>query len=184
MELSKQESRSSAGNNQEAEQAGITQLSRQLSSGGEGDDRGWDGLMASPTWWTWVWVSSRSWWWTGKPGVLQSKGSQRVRHDWVIEFNWTELITNEGLTCPCQLTIFPNTKLLNEESRNRRTAQHVYKIIGMRRNNNYLRTQRTWKNPDNLCLSHLKVIICQGFIYYSFPFMEYFLCTRFAIKAV
>ena len=44
--------------------------------GGEGDDRGWDGWMSSPTWWTWVWVSSGSWWWTGKPGVLQSMGSQ------------------------------------------------------------------------------------------------------------
>ena len=46
--------------------------------------------MASPTQWTWVWVSSRSWWWTGKPSVLQSIGSLRVGHDWVIELNWTE----------------------------------------------------------------------------------------------
>ena len=45
-------------------------------------DRGWDGWMASPIWWTWVWVGSRSWWWTGKPGVLQSRGSQRVRQNW------------------------------------------------------------------------------------------------------
>ena len=55
---------------------------------GEGDDRGWDGWMASPTWWTWVWVNSGSWWWTGMPGVLQSMGSQRVRHDWATELNW------------------------------------------------------------------------------------------------
>ena len=48
----------------------------------EGDDRGWDGWMASLTWWTWVWASSGSWWWTGRPGVLQSMGSPRVRHDW------------------------------------------------------------------------------------------------------
>ena len=47
----------------------------------------WDGWMASPTQWTWVWVNSRSWWWTGRPGVLQSMGSQRVRHDWT-ELNW------------------------------------------------------------------------------------------------
>ena len=46
---------------------------------------GWDGWMASPTWWTWVWVGSGSWWWTGKFGVLQSLGSQRVRHDWATE---------------------------------------------------------------------------------------------------
>ena len=62
-----------------------------LEVGGEGDDRGWDGWMASPTQWTWVWVKSRSWWWTGKPGMLQSMGSERVRHDWVTELNWTEL---------------------------------------------------------------------------------------------
>ena len=49
-----------------------------LKAGGEGDDRGWDGWMASSTQWTWVWASSRSWRWTGKPGVLQSTGSQRV----------------------------------------------------------------------------------------------------------
>ena len=57
--------------------------------GREGDDRGWDGWMASPTQWTWIWVNSRSWWWTGRPGVLQSMGSQRVRHDWATELNWT-----------------------------------------------------------------------------------------------
>ena len=59
--------------------------------GGEGDDRGWDGWMASPTQWTWVWINSRSWWWIRRPSVLQSMGSQRVRHKWVIELNWTEL---------------------------------------------------------------------------------------------
>ena len=52
---------------------------------------GWDRWMASPTQWTWVWVDSGSWWWTGRPGVLQSMGSQRVRHDWPTELNWTEL---------------------------------------------------------------------------------------------
>ena len=57
---------------------------------GEGDDRGWDGWMASLTQWTWVWVNSRIWWWTEKPSVLQSIGSQRVRHDWVTELNWTD----------------------------------------------------------------------------------------------
>ena len=61
-----------------------------LGAGGEGDDRGWDGWMASPTHWTWVWVNSGSWWWTGRPGVLQFMGSQRVGHDWATELNWTE----------------------------------------------------------------------------------------------
>ena len=56
-----------------------------MKAGGEGDDRGWDGWMASLTQWMWVWASSSSWWWTGKPGVLQSVGSQRVRHDWATE---------------------------------------------------------------------------------------------------
>ena len=56
-----------------------------IEGGGEGDDRRWDGWMASPTWWTWVWVSSQRWRWTGKPGVLQSMGSQRLRHDWKTE---------------------------------------------------------------------------------------------------
>ena len=65
-----------------------------LKAGGEGDDRGWDGWMASLTWWTWVSASSGSWWWTGKPGVLQSMGSQRVGHDWVTELNWTDLIND------------------------------------------------------------------------------------------
>ena len=45
-------------------------------------DRGWDGWMASPTQWTWVWVNSGSWWWTGRPGMLQFMGLQRVGHDW------------------------------------------------------------------------------------------------------
>ena len=54
----------------------------------EGDDRGWDGWMASPTQWTWIWASSRSWWWTGKPGMLQSMESQRVWHNWMTKLNW------------------------------------------------------------------------------------------------
>ena len=58
-----------------------------LSLRGEGDDRGWDGWMASQTLWMWVWVNSGSWWWTGRPGVLWSMGSHRVRHDWVTELN-------------------------------------------------------------------------------------------------
>ena len=81
-----------------------------LKAEGEGDDRGWDGCMASLTWWTWVWTSSRSWWWTGKPGVLQSMGLQRVGNNWVTELNWAcvrdhcyalppEASTKENQTC-------------------------------------------------------------------------------------
>ena len=65
-----------------------------LKGGVEGDDRRWDGWMASPTRWTWVWASSRNWWWTGRPGVLQSMRSQRVGHYWVTELNW---ICSSGL---------------------------------------------------------------------------------------
>ena len=63
-----------------------------LGAGGEGDNRGWDGWMASLTRWMWVWVNSRSWWWTGRPGVLQFMGSQGVGHDWATELNWTEVL--------------------------------------------------------------------------------------------
>ena len=62
-----------------------------LGAGGKGNNRGWDGCVASPTQWTWVWVNSGRWWWTGRPGVLRFMGSQRVRHDWATELNWTEL---------------------------------------------------------------------------------------------
>ena len=68
-----------------------------LGARGEGDDRGWDGWMASPTRWTWVWVNSGSWWWTERPGVLQFIGSQRVGHNWATELNWTEGIWGLGL---------------------------------------------------------------------------------------
>ena len=78
-----------------------------LRTGGEGDDRGWDGRMSSSTPCTWVWVDSGSWWWTGRPGVLWFMGSQRVRHDWATELK----LMHHGLpggasdkepTCQCR----------------------------------------------------------------------------------
>ena len=63
-----------------------------LRAGGEEYDRGWDGWMVSPTQGTWVWVDSRSWWWTGRPGVLQFMESQRVGHDWATELKWSIVI--------------------------------------------------------------------------------------------
>ena len=57
----------------------------------------WDGWMASLTQWTWVWVNSGSWWWTGRPGVLRFMGLQRVGHDWATELNWTELISSSWI---------------------------------------------------------------------------------------
>ena len=65
---------------------------QRLQTGGEGNDRRWDGWMASLTQGAWVWASSRSWWWTGKPDVLQSMGSQNVGHDWATELNWMQFI--------------------------------------------------------------------------------------------
>ena len=67
-----------------------------LRAGGEGDDRGWDGWMASLTWWTWIWVDSGSWWWTGKPGVLRSMGLQIQTQ----LSNWTEL-NSASIKCVC-----------------------------------------------------------------------------------
>ena len=68
-----------------------------LGAGGEGDDRGWDGWMASPTRRTWVWVNSGSWWWTGRPGVLWIMGLQRVGHDWATELNWKLMVATVRL---------------------------------------------------------------------------------------
>ena len=70
---------------------------KRLKAGGEEDDRGWAGWMASLTQWTWVWVNSGSWWWTGRPGVLQFMELQRVGHDWVTELNWTNLTSEARL---------------------------------------------------------------------------------------
>ena len=69
-----------------------------LGAGGEGDDRGWDGWMASPTQWTWECVNSGSWWWTGRPGVLWFMGSQRVGHNWATELNRTLTISLKALS--------------------------------------------------------------------------------------
>ena len=76
-----------------------------LRAGGKGDDRGWDGWMASPTQWMWVWVNSGSWWWTGRPGMLQFMGSQRVGHDWATEGNWTEQYHMEKAMAPHSSTL-------------------------------------------------------------------------------
>ena len=74
-----------------------------LKAGGEGNNRGWDGWMASPTWCTCVWARSGSWWWTGKPGVLQSIGSQTVGHDWETELNWHDRSSPAFLSPPCSM---------------------------------------------------------------------------------
>ena len=76
----------------------------------EGDDRGWDGWMASLTRWTWVWVNSGSWWWTGRPGMLRFMGSQRIGHDWandlIVSFAVQKFLSYSAVTC-LLLFLFP-----------------------------------------------------------------------------
>ena len=94
----------------------VDSLEKTLMLGGIGDrrrrgQRGWDGWMTSPTGWTWVWVDSGSCWWTGKPGMLQFMGSQRVGHDWVTELNcrpfWEAFEELAALSVACSLLHFP-----------------------------------------------------------------------------
>ena len=87
-----------------------------LGARGEGDDRGWDGWMASPTRRTWVWVNSGSWWWTGRPGVLRFMGSQRVGHDWATELNWAELTVIWDAASWATILILPQIKLHSQLS--------------------------------------------------------------------
>ena len=82
-----------------------------LRAGREGDDRGWDGCMASLTQWTWVWVDFGSWWWTGRPSMLRFMGSLRVRHDWATELNWTELKRNHFVN---EVLLFTKSFLVHE----------------------------------------------------------------------
>ena len=71
-----------------------------LRAGEDGHDRGWNGWMALPTWWTWVWLDSESWWWRQRPGMLQFMGLQSIGHDWATELSWTESLFTELLwTC-------------------------------------------------------------------------------------
>ena len=70
------------------------------------EEKGWGGWMASPTWWTWVCVNSRSWWWTGRPGVLRFMGSQRVGYDWATELNWTNPMIGKPFAFLASLFLF------------------------------------------------------------------------------
>ena len=80
-----------------------------LKAGGERDDRGWEGWMALPLWWMWVWVSSTSWWWTEKTGVLRSMEVQRVRHDRATELNWTDILKHLNYQEERRVRGFKNT---------------------------------------------------------------------------
>ena len=79
-----------------------------LRAGGEGDNRGWDGWMASPTQWAWVWMDSGSWWWTRRAGVLQFMGSQKVKHEWATELSWLSIRRKYGIKCFISGNLFWN----------------------------------------------------------------------------
>jgi len=129
-----------------------------LKVGGEDDDRGWDAWMASLTQWTWVWVNSGSWWWTGRPGVLQPMESRRIGHDWATELNWTKQWWFKDVGLGLELsfysddhasTPFPMTLLL--------LTFYFEKLSGKK---------RAWNSPssndDNFnCISEEGIIISQ-----------------------
>ena len=77
-----------------------TPMLGRMGAGGEGDDRGIDAWMKSLTWWTWIWASSRSWWWTEKPGMLQAMGSESVGHDWATKLSWFFVYLGSGWIWP------------------------------------------------------------------------------------
>ena len=98
-----------------------------------------DGWMALPTRWTWVWMNSGSWWWTGRPGVLWFMGSQRVRHDWVAELNWTE---------PLKMHLQPNIwgrTFGNWQNYSKITFLQQYQIL-----TKWLKTFRKWRLCGNI----------------------------------
>ena len=97
-----------------------------LKAGGEWDKRGWDGWMASPSQWTWVWVNSGSWWWTGRPGILQFMGSQRIGHDRVTELNWTE---EDNKPEPLGSSLSPHPQATNPIEISSYISTQIYKLI-------------------------------------------------------
>ena len=98
---------------------------KRLKAGGEGDDREWDGWMASPTQWTWVWVNSGSWHWTGMPGVLQYMGLQRIGYNWETELNWIERYTHFKYKDLCMLNVKWRRKLYYTHSKGKRARMVV-----------------------------------------------------------
>ena len=149
-----------------------------LKAGGEGDDRGWDRWMASPTQWTWVWVNSRSWWWTGKPGVLQSMGSQIVGHDWVTELNWifgptmlySRIIMGKGDTSYLYIGI-PRSQASDHCSATKHQKDNNCTKFSTRLRSLILRTNTIMFTSQSLSLDSITACVIQ---FYSF---KYFVCV-------
>ena len=119
-------------------------------AGGEVDDRGWDGWMASPTHRTWVWGNSGSWWWTGKLGVLRFMGWQRVGHDWATELNWTLLSKDHG-----SLVTFPISSLLYFFHLNVPLYRKLYPILC-----NGLYWEKNLKKRRYMCTYNWMTLLC------------------------
>ena len=124
-----------------------------LRAGGEEDDRGWGGWMASPTRWTWVWVDSRSWWWTGRPDVLQFMGSQRVGHDWATELNWLKLCV-------------PSLSLQTHEASSGVTRNQVWPIVSDKNQLKMVISSLIVHSSFLGCFAFCKIVVlvrtCQG----------------------
>ena len=132
---------------------------QRLKAGGEGDDRGWDGWMASPTWQTWVWVNSGSWWWTGRPGVLRYMGSQRVRHDWATELNWkSNWLPGDGAKRQWELSFnrFTVSVLQNEKVLEIQQCDHT--------DTSHYRASHWWRQyiSYHMCFTTMKTLYKEG----------------------
>ena len=110
----------------------------------EGDNRGWDGCMASLTQWTWVWVNSGSWWWTGRPGMLLFMGSQRVGHDWVTELHWS--LPSRSLQKPLRF-IHQRADRKSKKNHSTTTAK------------NHIRESSSWWKSRKLCTIFTIIIL-------------------------
>ena len=134
-----------------------------LGAGGEGDDRGWDGWMASPTWWTWVWVNSRSLWWTGRPGVLRFMGLQRVGHDWATDLIWF-YCNALNLRCMSFMTFIINPSFL---ARLAETFIFAFFLV-----------QYSFENDRNICCHSILIIVAIKMMKRMMNvIVTYFLCS-------
>ena len=136
-----------------------------IEGGGEGDGRGWDGWMASPTRWIWVWAGSGNWWWTGKPGVLSPWG-HRVGHDWATELNSS---TGSMITLKIKAQLFPNT--LVPSPANFLLIQNQHRInMFISSGTTHTQTQyECWLLHKLSCIHYLflgHIYICYNFVYF------------------